>query len=107
VKLIFFSLALALLTTLVTGCATIEVPQATGGSRADGIIEMSYEYGMFERPQVQWDQALVTAKQRCNAWGYQNAEAFGASISQCQAYDGYGGCDRWLVTTKYQCIDSK
>ena len=90
----------------VAGCASIKVPQATGGSRADGIVELSYEYGMFEKPQVQWDQALITARQRCGAWGYQDAEAFGGTTSQCQAYTGYGNCIRFFVTAKYQCIGS-
>ena len=91
----------------ISGCATVKVPVATGGSRADGVIEMFYEYGIFEKPQVQWDQALVTAKERCKAWGYEDAEAFGGSTSKCQSYDSYGSCVWWLVTIKYQCIDSK
>ncbi len=96
---------LFMLTTLI-GCASVKTLQATGGSRADGVVELSYTYGAFEKPQVQWDQGLVTATQRCKAWGYQRAEAFGGTTSECQAYDGYGNCVRWRVIVKYQCIGS-
>ena len=97
-----------LLITLATlnGCASIKTLQATGGSKADGVVELSYQYGMFEAPQVQWDQGLVTAQQRCKAWGYKNAEAFGGTTSQCQARNGYGNCTRHFVTAKYQCISA-
>ncbi len=90
----------------LSACATIKVPQATGGSKADGIVELSYQYGGFEQPVVQWDQALITAKKHCKAWGYQNAEAFSGTISQCQSYNQYG-CVSFFVTAKYQCTGSK
>ena len=99
-------LALLFMLTMFSGCTSVKTLQATGGSRADGVVELSYEYGMFEKPQVNWEQGLVTATERCKAWGYQSAEPFGGSTSQCQAYDGYGNCVRYLVTVKYQCIGS-
>ena len=99
-------LSLLFILITLTGCASIKALQATGGSRADGVVELSYEYGMFEKPQVQWDQGLVTATERCKAWGYQSAKAFGGTTSQCQAYNGYGNCVRYFVTAKYQCIGS-
>lgn len=90
---------------IVTGCATTKTLQATGGSRADGIVELSYEYGIFENPQPQWNDALVTAQQRCQSWGYSNAQPFGGSKSLCQAFNGYGNCLRYFVTVPYQCTD--
>ena len=94
---------IAILSTL-SACTTIKVPQATGGSKSDGVVEMSYQYGQFEKPEVQWDQALTDAISRCQAWGYAGAEAFGGTTSECQAYNGYGNCIRQHVTAKYQCI---
>ncbi|MCE5233824.1 MAG: YecR-like lipofamily protein [Xanthomonadaceae bacterium] len=88
------------------GCTTVKTLQATGGSRADGVVELSFEYGMFEKPQVQWAQGAATARDRCRAWGYSSAEPFGGTVSTCQAHDGYGGCVRTLVTAKYQCTGS-
>ena len=99
-------LTLLLMLTTLAGCTRVITLQATGGSRADGVVELSYEYGIFDKPQVQWEQGLVTATERCQAWGYQSAEAFGGATSHCQAYDSYGSCLRWLVTVKYQCIGS-
>ncbi len=99
-------LALLLMLTILTGCASVKILQPTGGSRSDGIIEMSYEYGMFEKPQVRWGQGQTTASDRCRAWGYNRAEIFGGATSQCKAYNSYGNCLRYFVTVKYQCIGS-
>lgn len=87
----------------VAGCTVVKTPTPTGGSRADGIVELSYEYGQFEKPQVQWGDANRAARQRCEAWGYTDADRFGGVTRQCQAADAYGSCTRWLVTASYQC----
>ncbi|WP_221177934.1 YecR family lipoprotein [Salinisphaera orenii] len=84
------------------GCASTKTLQATGGSRSDGVVEMSYTHGMFEQPQPEWDEAARTAADRCQAWGYRNAEQFGGTLSRCQAPTDMG-CSRTLVTAKYQC----
>ena len=34
---------------LVSGCATTKNWSATGGSRADATVRLSYEYGAFEK----------------------------------------------------------
>ena len=100
------TLCLVVVALSVSGCATIKIPQSTGGSKADGYVEMSYEYGMFESPKPQWGQAAVTAGQRCAAWGYKGAVPFGGKTKKCQIYDlTFGSCSRYLVTAKYQCID--
>ena len=88
----------------ILACETIKIPQATGGSRSDAIVELSYRHGRCEKPLVQWDKALVTAKKRCAVWNYTSAEAFGGTVSECQARNGYGNCISYFVTTKYQCI---
>jgi len=100
-------LLLVFLFTFVSllGCASVKTLQATGGSRADGIVEMSYEYGMFEKPDVQWNQGQITAAERCKAWGYGSAELFGGTTSKCQSSNGQGNCLRYLVTAKYQCVN--
>lgn len=91
----------------LAGCATEKYLQATGGSRADGIIEMSYEYGIFEKPQIHLAEAQVTARQRCAVWGYTDAEAFGGQKQECQARNGDGNCLRWFATISYQCSGGK
>ena len=101
-KLLYF-VALSL---LVGACTVNKIPIPTGGSRADAIIELSYDVGMFEKPVVDWVAAKSSAAQRCRAWGYSQAEAFGGQKSQCHAYNAYGNCLRATITLNYQCIGS-
>ena len=89
---------------LLASCAVQKTMVPTGGSRSDGTVELSYEYGMFEKPVIDPVAAINSAAQRCRAWGYSDAEAFGGQIQRCQGTDGYGNCARWLVTTQFQCI---
>ena len=87
----------------LSGCATTKSWSATGGSRADATVRLSYEYGMFEKPQVNEAEAVSLAISRCKTWGYTGAEAFGGQTQQCNMADGMGGCNRWIVTKEYQC----
>lgn len=97
---------LAVLTILaLVGCATPKTMTPTGGSKADGIVNLSYSYTLFEQPQVDMEAARVSAVQRCEAWGYKNAEAFGGQTSECNARNGYGNCINTTVTVPFQCLD--
>ena len=86
-----------------SGCAVQKDLVPTGGSRADGTVNLSYEYGMFEHPEVNMAQGESAAQQRCAAWGYTGAEPFGGALTKCEAVNGYGNCVRRLVTVTYQC----
>lgn len=86
----------------LSSCATPMTPMPTGGDRAGGTVDMSFEVGAFQKPVIDWDQARVTAKQRCDAWGYSDADAFGGAKTQCIASNSYG-CVRETVTMTYQC----
>lgn len=97
-------ITILVLIAIISGCATVKVPVPTGGSKSDGTIELSYQVGGFEKPVVDWNQALITATEKCRAWGYSSAEAFGGTKSQCQATNEYG-CIQWFVTATYQCTD--
>jgi len=89
---------------LLAGCATVSQMAATSGSRSDGIVKLSYEYGMFDRVKIDEMTGLATAQRRCATWGYTNAEPFGGEVRQCQSASGYG-CMRWFVTREYQCTN--
>ena len=89
----------------VAGCATVSQMTATGGSRSDGIVRLSFEAGMFDKVAIDERTALDTARRRCSVWGYNDAEAFGGITRQCQAM-GSMGCLRWFVTKEYQCTSS-
>ena len=98
--------ALAIL-IVASGCAVTKVPQPTSGSRSDGTIEMSYQYGQYVVPQVNWGKAKVKAVERCESWGYTGAEAFGGVMEKCQATDMYGSCTQTFVTKEFQCTGKK
>lgn len=91
--------------TVVAGCATVSQMTATGGSRADGIVKLSFEVGMFDRVQIDEASALETARGRCRVWGYNDAEPFGGVTRQCNQPSGYG-CMQWFVTREYQCLST-
>lgn len=86
----------------VSGCAVTKFPVATGGSKADATVEMSYTYNAFESPEVDWASAKRDAERRCFRWGYESASAFGGSMTRCINYNQYG-CNSWQVTTEYAC----
>jgi len=88
---------------VVAGCATTKQWTATGGSRADGVVRLSYEFGEFETPQLNEQQGTALAAQRCHTWGYSGAEAFGGSTRQCLQRGGFNDCATWQVTKEYQC----
>ncbi len=100
-KKIALIVASAALLTLAA-CATAKTYTATGGSRSDGTVKLSYEVGMFEQPVVDEAQGLSVARQRCATWGYTGAEAFGGTTSQC-TYMTSSGCGTALITKEYQC----
>lgn len=100
-KRVFLAAGAALL--LASGCTVQKEMVPTGGSRSDGTVNLSYEYGLFERPQVNASQAEASAQQRCEVWGYTGAEPFGGALTRCEAMNGYGECLRTLVTVTYQC----
>lgn len=97
--------ALIIAACLLIGCATVKTLQPVGGSRADATVLMAYEYGAFEKPQPRLDDALATARARCLAWGYSDAQPFGTGFKRCETSNEYG-CLSWLVTITYQCQGS-
>ena len=96
-------LLIAVAVVALSGCATTKNWSATGGSRADATVRLSYTYGPFEQPHASEQEALSLAASRCGAWGYEGAEAFGGAEQRCTAPGGMGGCNQFEVTKEYQC----
>lgn len=46
---------------ILSGCHVKKQWTATGGSRADGVVRLSYEIGKFEIPQLDENQGLDIA----------------------------------------------
>ena len=96
------SITVAMIALLLQGCATHKIMVPTGGSKADGTVKLSYEFGMFEVPTVDIRQVTSAANKRCASWGYTGAEPFGGQTKTCTANSG-GSCNNWLVTVEFQC----
>ncbi|ABR73408.1 hypothetical protein CBG46_05315 [Actinobacillus succinogenes] len=76
---------------------------ATGGSRADGVINLSYQVRYNERAAPNPNQGLRLAQKRCRQWGYQNAERFSGYTRRCNIAKGRK-CLSYLITVQYQCF---
>ena len=87
---------------LLVGCATPVTMVPMNGSRADGTVELAFEYGLFQKPEVDANQAMSSARQTCGGWGYSGAQAFGGANQRC-IYMTNDGCMRFQVSVKYQC----
>ncbi|MGF6095688.1 YecR family lipoprotein [Pseudomonas sp. 18175] len=97
---IIATIPLALL--LLAGCATPKQWEATGGSKSDGMVQLSYEQGQFENGQSNEAQGLTAATGRCQFWGYKGAERSGAEKSVCSTM-GQFNCLETTVTQDYIC----
>jgi YecR-like lipoprotein len=98
------TLALVMATLCLCSCGVTKEYVATGGSRADGTVTLSYEYGMLQSPREDEEQGVTLAISTCAGWGYSGSQPFGGESQQCEAINGYGNCLRWLVTRRYQCL---
>lgn len=101
-------LVLCFLAGFLVAACTVDVDKqlsATGGSKADGIVELSYELGQYQNARIDWGRAQTDAVARCQVWNYSNASKFGGEKRQCQAPSEYG-CLQWFVTVNYQCTNA-
>lgn len=85
----------------LAGCAAPKTWVATGGSRADGVVTLAYDEGLFESAVVDEQQAIREARSRCAVWGYTGAVAFGGAISTCLDSDCYSR----RISKDYQCTN--
>ena len=93
-----------LIISLLAGCSSKQNYYATGGSRADGTVDLDYDTELMVTPIVNNQQAQNIAAQKCKVWGYQDAEPFGGLTENCYARNAYGNCLRGQMIVKYQCL---
>jgi hypothetical protein len=101
------SVIVLLVALLSTGCAVQKNYGASGGSKSDGTVKMSYTYGAFQIPKVNEAGALKMATSRCNSWGYDSAQSFDFVDKRCQQYSADMGCIAWIVTKEFQCTSKE
>ena len=83
-----------------SGCVVQKIPFATGGSRSDGVITMSYTYGAFSTVEIDWGAVQSDAANKCAGWGYASAQPFGGQQTTCLDRD----CYSMQVDIDYQCM---
>jgi hypothetical protein len=86
----------------LAGCATAPRWGVSGADREHAVVRLSYEYPEFHQPTLSDEQALETAVNRCNGWGYDRAEPIEGQLRQCSNMNG-SNCNLWTVTREYQC----
>ena len=83
---------------------------AMGGSKGDATVKMGLSWNPnTKKPETSKAQADAVAAQKCRAWGYDGAEAFGAITQQCTSiqYTGFGPvCQEMRAEVQYQCTGS-
>lgn len=97
-----YSVIFVIVALNISGCATPKEWSAIGGSRSDGVVRLAFEYRFGEKPVLDKQQGLDLAKTKCLAWGFKDAEAFGAATKKCNGNPN--DCRDWLVTKEYQCL---
>ena len=55
---------------VIAACSRNKDLVPTGGSRADGPVDLSYELELYEKPVLDREKGLIVARQRCASWGY-------------------------------------
>ncbi len=102
---------------IISGCAQTPaksvVPQAMGGSKADGTIKLGYETSPNAPAIPDWEGAKQEAVKRCKAWGYTKVDEFSGTETECiemgagLLINGVipGVCARQNIYKNYQCLN--
>jgi hypothetical protein len=88
-------------------CVTTKKFVATGGSRGDGVVILSYEDGPLQVSHGDYEQGLALARSTCIGWGYSGAIRYGES-EQCITHGweipDLGEACKELVKDSYHCL---
>ena len=88
---------------LMSACAVVKVPEISSINQDAGKIAVAYDYGLFQKPEVNWGNTLATASAQCKAWQYQEAYQSVIPETTCIQYDQNGRCNSWQVQALYDC----
>jgi hypothetical protein len=96
-------LCLLFMILFISGCAVVKTPTISGVDQDNGKIKMSYNYGLFEKPDVKWNETLDSASAQCKNWGYIDAQQSTGPQTNCIKEDQKGNCISWQVDSLYKC----
>ncbi|HUQ10087.1 MAG TPA: YecR family lipoprotein [Steroidobacteraceae bacterium] len=86
----------------IAGCASSKQWSVSGAEKAEGLVRVSYEFPEAHEPSLSENSARQLALQRCEGWGYDDAEPIAGQLRQCSNMDD-GSCNLWTVTREFQC----
>ena len=90
-------------TALLTACATPSPVRVSNGDRSQGMVTLSYDYNVTQKPSINWRQGLQEAVARCQQWGYGTAIPTDKTSKTCTAKTQGGDCIAWRLSTDFQC----
>jgi hypothetical protein len=96
---------LGFLILAVTGCTTYKLWTESDSDQQAGTIQLSYDYGRFESPQVDERAGIEMARERCAGWGFANAQRHGQESACLEGTKA--DCKKWRVTRDYSCTKAK
>ncbi len=91
---------------VISACATYNEFRPTGANSADGVVQLSYDYVLSDRPVLDWVNAQDMAEERCTGWGYDGAQRSGTARQYCLTTDIFGRCKSFQVNVNYHCTDA-
>ena len=98
-------LAVLAVAAVIVGCTTYKLWTESAADSELGIVQLSYEYGKYESPQVDERAGVSMARERCQEWGFPDAQRKGEDR---QCIDGMKtDCSRWKVLREYQCLGDR
>ncbi len=94
-----------MLMVISTGCSVVKTVDVIGTDNSEGIVQLGYSYGLFEKPKAQWDQALNKASAQCKSMGYLSAKtpAVNQPSRLCLENGQSGGCIKYADALNYEC----
>lgn len=101
---IYLTLWLTLYALFLGACTTTTSKEyaISGSNKNAGLVELSFDYSPRENVQVAVDQPTQLALQRCQMWGYTQANLLGNLENNCIKNEG-SRCTLLRSTLKYQC----
>lgn len=88
---------------LLTACVSPSPVRVAGGDQSQGVVTLSYDYNVTQKPSIDWQQALQEAATQCHQWGYGGVIPTDKTSKSCKTRTDGGDCIAWTLSAKFQC----